>query len=273
MPLQLDRYAVIGNPITHSKSPLIHQLFAEQTQQSLTYQAVLVPLGEFEAQVGELFAQGLRGCNVTIPFKQNAWAFAQERSPYAQIAGALNTLMLRPDQSIYGHNTDGLGMMRDLLVNKQVAIQGKKVLVLGAGGAVRGIIQPLLEAQPALVQLANRTAATASELARDFKPYGEIAGGGLEAIHSRFDLIINGTAASLQGELPDLPAHCLSEGGVAYDMMYSSEPTPFMRWAHEQGASQVFDGLGMLIEQAAEAFELWRGIRPNTQPVFAALTK
>lgn len=270
MSLKADRYAVIGNPIAHSKSPLIHRLFAEQTQQNLDYQALLVPLGEFEARVGELFAQGLRGCNVTIPFKQNAWAVAHERSPYAQIAGALNTLMLRPDQSIYGHNTDGLGMMRDLLVNKQVTIQGKKVLVLGAGGAVRGIIQPLLEAQPALVQLANRTAATASDLAYDFKPYGEIVGGGFEAINSSFDVIINGTAASLQGELPDIP-NCLTEGGVGYDMMYGSEPTPFMRWAYEQRAQGVFDGLGMLIEQAAEAFELWRGIRPDTRPVFAAL--
>lgn len=271
MSLQIDRYAVIGNPIAHSKSPLIHRLFAEQTQQSLDYQAVLVPLGEFESKLGELFAQGLRGCNITLPFKQNAWAFAHELSPYAQIAGALNTLMLRPDQSIYGHNTDGLGMMRDLLVNKQITIQGKKVLVLGAGGAVRGIIQPLLEAQPALVQLANRTAATASELASTFQPYGEVIGGGFEMIKSSFDVIINGTAASLQGELPDLPANCLSEGGVGYDMMYSSEPSPFMRWAYEQRAQGVFDGLGMLIEQAAEAFELWRGIRPDTRPVFAAL--
>lgn len=273
MSVQVDRYAVIGNPIAHSKSPLIHRLFAEQTQQNLDYQAVFVPLGEFEAKVDELFAQGLRGCNVTIPFKQNAWAFAHELSPYAQIAGALNTLMLRADQSIYGHNTDGLGMLRDLLVNKQVALQGKRVLVLGAGGAVRGIIQPLLEAQPALVQLANRTAATASDLANEFKPYGEIMGGGFDAINASFDIIINGTAASLQGELPELPANCLSEGGIGYDMMYGSEPTPFMRWAYEQRAVQVFDGLGMLIEQAAEAFELWRGIRPDTQPVFAALVQ
>ncbi|HMT93604.1 shikimate dehydrogenase [uncultured Thiothrix sp.] len=271
MPLKADRYAVIGNPIAHSKSPLIHRLFAEQTQQYLDYQAVLVPLGEFESRVGELFAQGLRGCNVTIPFKQNAWAIAHERSSYAQIAGALNTLMLCPDQSIYGHNTDGLGMMRDLLVNKRVTIQGKKVLVLGAGGAVRGIIQPLLEAQPALVQLANRTALTASELVQDFKSFGEINGGGFDSISGSFDLVINGTAASLQGAMPDLPSSCIVEGAVCYDMMYAKEPTPFMRWAYEQRAGQVFDGLGMLIEQAAEAFQLWRGIRPDTAPVFAAL--
>lgn len=270
MSLPLDRYVVLGNPIAHSKSPLIHRLFAEQTQQHLDYQAVLVPIGGFEQTVQALFAEGLRGCNITIPFKQNAWAFAHELSPYAQIAGALNTLMIRPDQSIYGHNTDGLGMMRDLLVNKQVQIQGKKVLVLGAGGAVRGIIQPLLEAEPATVLLANRTAATALELARDFKTLGELQGVGLDAITGCFDVIINGTAASLQGELPPLPA-CLAEGGVCYDMMYGNEPTPFMRWADEQRAAQVFDGIGMLIEQAAEAFELWRGIRPATQAVFAAL--
>lgn len=271
MPLQIDRYVVIGNPIAHSKSPQIHRLFAEQTQQNLDYQAVLVPLNSFEQVVGELFASGLRGCNITIPFKQNAWAFAHELSPYAQTAGALNTLMLRPDQSIYGHNTDGLGMMRDLLVNKQVKIQSKKVLVLGAGGAVRGIMQPLLEAEPAFVQLANRTALTATELAKDFTSFGAVQGGGFESIEGGFDLIINGTAASLQGEKLDLPAQCLVEGGVCYDMMYGSEPTPFMRWADENRAGQIFDGLGMLIEQAAEAFELWRGIRPNTQPVFAAL--
>lgn len=271
MLLQMDRYAVIGNPIAHSKSPLIHRLFAEQTQQSLEYQAVLVPLESFESTVGELFANGLQGCNVTIPFKQNAWAFAHELSSYAQIAGALNTLMLRPDRSIYGHNTDGLGLMRDLLVNKQITIQGQKVLVLGAGGAVRGILQPLLEAQPAFVQVANRTAVTANELVADFKQFGEITGGGFEVIKSSFDVIINGTAASLQGELPDLPTNCLIEGGVGYDMMYSHEPTPFMRWADEQRAGQVFDGLGMLIEQAAESFELWRGIRPDTRSVFAAL--
>lgn len=271
MSLQVDRYAVIGNPISHSKSPLIHRLFAEQTQQKLDYQAVLVPLDAFEQTVGALFLEGLCGCNVTIPFKQNAWAFAQELSPYARIAGALNTLMIRPDQSIYGHNTDGLGLMRDLLVNKQVKVQGKKVLVLGAGGAVRGVIQPLLEAEPALLTLANRTALTASELAQDFDQFGEVQGGGFDAITGTFDLIINGTAASLQGEMPDLPASCLVEGGVCYDMMYANEPTPFMRWAYEQHADQVFDGLGMLIEQAAEAFELWRGIRPDTAPVFAAL--
>lgn len=271
MSLPPDRYVVLGNPIAHSKSPLIHRLFAEQTQQNLDYQAVLVSIGGFEQTVHTLFAEGLRGCNITIPFKQNAWAFAHELSPYAQTAGALNTLMIRADQSIYGHNTDGLGMMRDLLVNKQVQIQGKRVLVLGAGGAVRGIIQALLEAEPAFVQLANRTATTAHELAIDFKPFGEIGGGGFEAIKSSFDLIINGTAASLQGELPDLPVNCLIEGGLGYDMMYGNEPTPFMRWAYEHRAAQVFDGIGMLIEQAAEAFELWRGIRPNTQPVFAAL--
>jgi len=273
MALQVDRYVVIGNPIAHSKSPQIHHLFAEQTQQHLSYQALLVPLDGFETTAKELFASGLRGCNITIPFKQEAWAFAQELSPYAQTAGALNTLIIRPDQSIYGHNTDGLGMMRDLLVNKQVAIKGKKVLVLGAGGAVRGIIQPLAEAEPAKIVLANRTAATAVELASDFSKFGEVQGGGFEAINDSFDLIINGTAASLQGEMPDLPAKCLAEGGTCYDMMYGNEPTPFMRWAYENRAAQVFDGIGMLIEQAAEAFELWRGIRPDTQPVFAALAK
>lgn len=272
MLLQPDRYAVIGNPIAHSKSPLIHRLFAEQTQQNLDYQAVLAPLDGFEQTVRELFSNGFRGCNVTIPFKQNAWAFANELSSYASTAGALNTLMLRADGSVYGHNTDGLGLMRDLCVNKQVQLKAKKVLVLGAGGAVRGIIQPLLEREPDLVYLANRTAETAKDLAVDFAPFGAVQGGGFNTIKESFDLIINGTAASLQGEMPELPKNCLAEGGVCYDMMYGNEPTPFMHWAVERQASQVFDGIGMLIEQAAEAFELWRGMRPDTQPAFAALS-
>ena len=269
----LDRYAVFGNPVAHSKSPVIHRLFAEQTEQSLQYTALLAPLDNFVLTATAFFAGGGRGCNITVPFKRDAWEMAAVRSDYAERAGALNTLMMQEDGLLYGHNTDGLGLLRDLQVNQRIGLEGRRVLLLGAGGAVRGVLQPLLEANPAEVFIANRTVETAVGLADDFSEFGAVSGGGFADAGAGYDLIINGTAASLQGEVPELPAGVLQTGGVCYDMMYSPEPTAFVRWGVEQGAALSVDGLGMLVEQAAESFLLWRGVRPDTALVLEQLRR
>ena len=266
-----DQYAVIGNPVAHSKSPKIHSLFAQQTQQDLTYQAVLAPMDGFAATVRDFFAAGAKGCNVTVPFKQEAWQMAQQHSEYAEQAGAANTLMLMPDGSLYAHNTDGIGLMCDLQVNQQLSLKNKRVLVLGAGGAVRGIMRPLLETEPSEVWIANRTEATAAELVRLFQAQGQLNSSGFAAVMGRFDLVINGTSASLQGDVPPIPPACLDANTVCYDMMYGNQPTAFLAWAAQQGAGRCIDGLGMLVEQAAEAFLLWRGVRPETASVLQTL--
>lgn len=266
-----DRYAVFGNPIAHSKSPRIHSLFAAQTGQALEYAALLSEAEEFAQDVMMFLVAGGRGCNITVPFKQEAWELADELSDYAARAKAVNTLAFRADGTMYGANTDGIGIVRDLQQNHGIALQGKRILLLGAGGAVRGVLQPLLETQPASLFIANRTASKALELAEDFVEFGQVSGGGFADIGGQFDLVINGTAASLQGDLPPLPAGCLAENGCTYDMMYSVKPTAFVQWGREQGAAQALDGLGMLVEQAAEAFFIWRGVRPDTAPVLAQL--
>jgi shikimate dehydrogenase len=267
-----DAYAVMGNPIAHSKSPFIHARFAEQTRQRLTYTAILVDHGGFEQALGNFQGHGGKGLNVTVPFKQDAWRLVDERSPRAERAGAVNTIQFRADGSRYGDNTDGVGLLRDLRDNHGVQLGGKQLLVLGAGGAVRGVLEPLLGERPALLVIANRTVEKARELAQLFAGLGPLEACGLDALDGRrFDVVINGTAASLHGELPPLPDGLLAPGAVCHDMMYGREPTPFLRWAQAQGAGQVVDGLGMLVEQAAEAFELWRGVRPATAPVIATL--
>lgn len=265
------RYAVFGNPITHSKSPRIHTLFAEQTGEAVVYEARLAEIGQFAAAVAQFRAEGGRGCNVTVPFKQDAWQLADELSTDAARAKAVNTLVLRADGSIYGANTDGIGLVRDLQQNHGISLQGKRILLLGAGGAVMGVLQPLLAEQPQSVFVANRTAAKAVALAEAFVDAGKVSGGGFTDIHGEFDLIINGTAASLQGDLPPLPQGCLAQGGCTYDMMYGAKPTAFVQWGNAQGAAQALDGLGMLVEQAAEAFFIWRDVRPNTKPILAQL--
>lgn len=266
-----DRYAVFGNPIAHSKSPRIHALFAAQTGIALEYSALLSEPEEFAQDVMMFLISEGRGCNVTVPFKQEAWELADELSDYAARAQAVNTLVFREDGSMFGANTDGIGIVRDLRQNHGLVLQGKRILLLGAGGAVRGVLQPLLETQPASLFIANRTASKATELATDFATLGEVSGGGFEAINGQFDLIINGTAASLQGDLPPLPDGCLAAGGSTYDMMYAAKPTAFVEWGKAQGALLALDGLGMLVEQAAEAFFIWRGVRPDTAPVLAQL--
>ncbi len=268
----LDRYAVIGNPIAHSKSPLIHAAFAEQTGEALVYTAELVEIGQVEDFVRQFARQNGKGLNVTVPFKQDAFELADRLSDRARRAGAVNTLVLEDNGDIYGDTTDGVGLLNDLTNNHQQTINGKRILVVGAGGAVRGVLEPLLLETPAKLVIANRTVSKATQLANDFASFGNISASGFEELTGQqFDIIINGTSASLAGELPPLPDGLFAEHACAYDMMYGAEPTPFMRWAQQQGAENTCDGLGMLVEQAAESFYIWRKKRPETRGVIEQL--
>jgi shikimate dehydrogenase len=263
-----DAYAVMGNPISHSRSPQIHAAFAAQTGQRIRYTAIQVDPGGFEQAVGNFFANGGKGLNVTVPFKREAWELAGELGSEAKQAGAVNTLLMNADGVLMGRNTDGVGLVRDILQNHGGAIRGRKVLLVGAGGAARGVLQPLLAQQPAQLVIANRTASRAHELAADFGQSGNVTGASFEELAGQhFDLIINATAASLQGEMPPLPDDICSDDCWCYDMMYGAGPTPFMQWSEQHGAQKSLDGLGMLVEQAAESFLLWRGVRPETAPV------
>jgi shikimate dehydrogenase len=267
-----DRYGVIGNPIEHSKSPLIHRAFAEQTGEDLEYDRILGALGQFDQTVAEFLDSGGKGLNITVPFKEDAWRLADERSERAEIAGAVNTLILQPDGTLRGDNTDGVGLVRDISMNHGFNLVGAEVLLLGAGGASRGVLRPLLEAGPRRVVIANRTASKAIALAADCAKLGIISGCGLEQLeHDSFDLIINGTSAGLAERVPDIPGQILRPGAWTYDMMYGDKPTTFMRWSDEHGASHALGGLGMLVEQAAESFFLWRGVRPDTSAVIKQL--
>ena len=270
-----DRYAVIGNPIAHSKSPLIHCAFARQTGQDLTYGRILGHPDGFAEEVRRFFADGGRGLNVTVPFKEQAWALVDERSPPAETAGAVNTLIPLPGGRLRGDNTDGVGLVRDLEINHGFRLSGRRVLLLGAGGAARGVLRPLLETGLEELVIANRTAAKALELAASAVALGPVRGCGLADLGAiakgGFGLIVNGTSAGLSGAVPDLPTNCLAPGAWVYDMLYGDGPTAFCRWGASQGAAQALDGLGMLVEQAAESFWLWRGVRPETAPVIALL--
>jgi shikimate dehydrogenase len=267
-----DRYAVMGNPVAHSKSPFIHAMFAHQNEQDLSYDAILVPLDGFKRAVGEFFANGGKGLNITVPFKQEAWELAKVRSPGAELAGAVNTLLMNSKGELEGHNTDGPGLMQDLTVNAGGVIENKRVLVIGAGGATRGIMLPFLKQKPAEVVIVNRTVSKAEELAELFRTYGNVRACGFDALPGQqFDWVVNASSASLEGALPPLPEDLLAPDAWCYDLMYAKEPTIFCRWALEHGAHRAIDGLGMLIEQAAEAFLLWRGVRPETSAVLQAL--
>lgn len=263
----MDQYAVVGHPISHSKSPKIHAEFASQTGQQLEYTAIQAPLDGFVHTVKEFFSHGGKGLNITVPFKEQAWSLCDSRSADAELAGAVNTLYLDEKKQLCGDNTDGKGLLRDLMVNHKVSIEGKRVLVLGAGGAVRGILQPLLAANPCEVVIANRTVAKADALVDLFTSAGAVSASEFAKLNGTFDVIINGTSASLSGDLPPLPQGLVSNQTVAYDMMYGAQMTVFNQWAQEQGACQAIDGLGMLVEQAAEAFMCWRGVRPETSTV------
>lgn len=268
-----DLYAVFGNPINHSKSPHIHRHFAEQTGQDMTYTKQLVAPDEFAQAATEFFSKGGRGLNITMPFKLDAYRFAGHLTQRAQRAGAVNTLALRSDGSILGDNTDGIGMIHDMH-NLGWELRGKRVLVLGAGGAVRGILQPLLEQEPREVVIVNRTHQKAEDLANSFHDLGEVRAVKHEALQGQqFDLLINGTSTSMHGELPPLPDDVLAPRACCYDMMYGAEPTLFLQWAKAHGAADVADGLGMLVGQAAEAFYLWRQIRPEVVPVITAMRR
>lgn len=267
-----DRYAVMGTPIAHSKSPRIHALFAKQTGQRIVYTAIQVDHGGFKQAVGNFQASGGKGLNVTVPFKREAWELVNERSARAQRAGAVNTIAFRAKGMLFGDNTDGTGLIRDLCGNSGATISGKRVLVLGAGGAVRGVLGPLMEERPAAIVIANRTVDRAVGLALEFGALGPVSGCGFDALAGQqFNMGINGTSSSLQGELPPLPDDLLTSDALCYDLMYGAQPTAFMRWAQQHGAAKVQDGLGMLVEQAAEAFFIWRGVRPDTAPVIAQL--
>lgn len=268
----VDKYAVFGNPIKHSKSPQIHSQFAEQTGEQLLYRSHQVDLGKFSDAARSFFDNGGRGLNITVPFKLDAYDFADVLSDRARLAGAVNTLALQDDGLIYGDNTDGTGIVRDIHKNLDWQIADKRLLLLGAGGAVRGILEPLLKKKPALIVIANRTVEKAQQLAADFSGLGDVRGCSYEALNgNQFDLVINGTSASLAGELPPLPSNLLSSEGCCYDMMYGAAPTPFMHWSAENMAWATADGLGMLVEQAAESFCIWRGQRPQTRPVIDAI--
>lgn len=264
-----DRYVVIGNPIAHSKSPEIHARFAAQTGENIRYERVLAPLDGFAQTVRALVRDGIKGANVTVPFKLEAHALATQLTPRARAAGAVNTLQF-DGADILGDNTDGAGLVADIVRNAGVAMQEKKILLLGAGGAARGVILPILNEQPASLVIANRTVGKAAELAAHFAPHGPVAASPFDTLRAPFDIVINATAASLAGDLPPLDPQVFSAGAFAYDMMYGKEPTVFMDFAARHGAT-VRDGLGMLVEQAAESFALWRGVRPVTVPVLDAL--
>jgi shikimate dehydrogenase len=267
----MDHYGVFGNPIAHSKSPLIHRLFAAQTGQTLSYEPLLAPLEDFVGFAREFFATGL-GANVTVPFKEQAFRLADQLSARAQRAGAVNTLMKLADGRLLGDNTDGAGLVRDLTVNAGLSLAGKRILLLGAGGAVRGVLEPLLAERPAALVVANRTVAKAEQLAHEFADLGPIMASGFDWLDEPVDLIINGTSASLAGDVPPIAPSLIQPGHtLCYDMMYAKHATAFNAWAAAQGAAQTLDGLGMLVEQAAEAFTLWRGLRPQSAPVLAHL--
>ena len=267
-----DRYAVIGNPIAHSKSPQIHAEFARQTGQDLSYERILAPLDAFARTVDRFASEGGRGLNVTVPFKLEALALADELSPRARRAGAVNTLK-REGSRWFGDNTDGVGLLNALTMRHGVRVERCHVLILGAGGAARGIIAPLLAAHPRSLTIANRTVDKAVRIAQDFEDIdtiGAVAAAGLE--RRRFDLVINATSlgTGAPAETP-WPATIFARGAFAYDMVYGDALTPFLRFAIAQGVDGFADGLGMLIEQAAESFHVWRGMRPDTSPLYRLL--
>lgn len=265
-----DKYLVFGNPISHSKSPFIHTLFARQTMQNMEY--TTQQPDEFTAAAELFFQQGGRGCNITVPFKEEAFRFADKLTERAKLAGAVNTLKKLDDGGVIGDNTDGEGLVQDLLQN-QVILQGSRILLIGAGGAARGVIKPLLDQSPEKLMIVNRTYEKAQQLAEMFAQHGSVEAMPMDQINQSFDVIINSTSASLYNQVPDIGGVIFTTTSVSYDMVYGQGVTSFNQWAKEQGAAKVYDGLGMLVGQAAESFMLWRGLRPGTKQVLRELRK
>ncbi len=269
-----DRYGVVGYPVSHSRSPIIHRVFAQQTGQSLTYELLEVPPTELENAIRNFQRQGGRGLNITVPHKSEAVRLVDELSDAASMAGAVNTLSITPD-AIRGDNTDGVGLVRDLRRNHRVAIEGARILILGAGGATRGIMAPLLEEEPTTITLANRTVSKAQALANHFGSMGAVEACRFDDIVEDvdYDLVINATSAGLRGEALPFPAGIVTAGTVCYDLSYGTGDTPFTGWARARGARRAIVGWGMLVEQAAESFYIWRGARPDTRSVLKRLPR
>jgi shikimate dehydrogenase len=269
---QPDRYALMGHPVSHSWSPFIHGMFARATLQHMQYRLIDVVPEKFRSEALQFFLDGGKGLNVTVPHKRAAAELVNELSTRAALAGSVNTIRLKGVGALIGDNTDGVGLVIDLERNLGLELAGRRILVLGAGGATRGIIGPLLERRPAALVIANRTLQRAAELASDFAGLGPLATSDFEAIEGAgFDLVINATSASLQGQMPVIPASVVGPATVCYDLAYAKGETPFTRWARELGAAAAYKGWGMLVEQAAESFLIWRGVRPETGPVLELL--
>lgn len=272
----LDRYAVFGNPIAHSKSPRLQSLFAAQTGEDIQYTAQLVDKDHFTPAADAFFASGGKGLNITVPFKEDAFHYAKQLTPRAQLAGAVNTLLVASDGTITGDNTDGAGIVDDMRNNLDWQLYDKTILIVGAGGAVRGIIEPLIKERPNRITIVNRTVEKAQALCDMFSSqYSAMSACGFDELKSStaFDIVINGTSASLSGELPPLPASIVHAQSACYDMMYGADKTIFMRWAEQAGAKHIADGLGMLVCQGAESFKQWRGKTPETSSVIATIRR
>lgn len=267
-----DRYGVIGHPIAHSKSPVIHRLFADATGQDLSYDAIDIPPEELAPRVRQLISDGYRGLNVTVPHKTAVVKLVSQLTSRAELAGAVNTLIVHADGAVEGDNTDGAGLVNDLRQNLRTRLAGIRILILGAGGATRGIVPALFDTNPREILIANRTLDRAQALARDFRMLGRILACQFQELGGKhFDLVINATSAGLKGETPPFPASILGPETLCYDLSYAMQDTPFVAWAAENGAGRVAQGWGMLVEQAAESFQAWRGVRPDTRPVIAKL--
>ena len=269
----IDRYAVMGYPVAHSRSPVIHRLFAAQTGENLQYELLEVAPDKLESAIKQFSRTGGKGLNITLPHKSEVTRFVDNMSERASNAGAVNTLVFR-DKEIYGDNTDGVGLLRDLQSNLELTLEGANILILGAGGSTRGIVSPLLDQKPGSIVIANRTIDKAKALAQYFSSQGPVTACSFKNVRTPpdFDLIINATSAGLKGETPPYPEKAINEKTVCYDLSYSMKATPFASWAAEHGAARSVMGWGMLIEQAAESFEIWRGVRPDTAQVLKQLS-